>query len=229
MCCNHVLQSCNLGDRLMTTGFHNRRPGAAGIAFTVAIHAGVAAVALLAVQYVTKVVPPPPIIVDRFDELPAPPPTLPPPTQRDQVIHLDVRAPVIEIETPQADNGWQVTPTLPDPGPIAVDPGPGSIAPPPIASGPTRTARLDAGATQPGYPSSARRSGEEGKVVLEVAIASDGRVTSVRLLQSSGSSRLDDAAIDHARLRWHFTPALKDGTAVASTRSITVHFQLAGA
>ncbi len=213
---------------MTTTGFHSRRPGLAGITVTIAIHAGVVAIGLLAVERFTTVTPPPPpIIVERVKEPPQTPPTLPQPQSREQAIHVDVAPPIVEIEAPRVDNGWQVTPTVPDLGPVAIDPGLGTIAPPPVANGPTRTARLDAGATQPAYPPSARRLGEEGKVVLEVSIASDGKVLAVRLLQSSGSTRLDEAAIDHARRRWHFTPALKDGTAIASTRSITVHFQLA--
>lgn len=213
---------------MTTTGFHNRRPGLAGIAVTIAIHAGVVAIGLLALQrFTTVTVPPPPILVERIKEPPQTPPTLPQPQTHEQVIHIDVPEPEFAVAEPQVDNGWQVTPTLPDAGPIAIDPGLGTITPPPVAAGPTRTARLDAGATQPTYPPAARRLGEEGKVVLEVGIASDGRVLTVRLLQSSGSTRLDDAAIEHARRRWHFTPALKDGTAIASTRSITVHFQLA--
>ncbi|KPF73688.1 hypothetical protein IP88_08455, partial [alpha proteobacterium AAP81b] len=83
--------------------------------------------------------------------------------------------------------------------------------------------------SQPAYPSAARRLGEEGAVVLDVTIGSDGGVLDVRLLTSSGSPRLDAAAIDHARARWHFTPALKDGAAIVSHRTLTVRFRLADA
>jgi TonB family protein len=46
------------------------------------------------------------------------------------------------------------------------------------------------------------------------------------LAQSSGSPRLDAAALAHALARWRFTPALKDGVAVEEERDISVRFEL---
>jgi protein TonB len=79
---------------------------------------------------------------------------------------------------------------------------------------------------QPPYPSASRALDEEGSVVLTVSIDAAGRVTGVSLLHSSGFSRLDSAALDFARRRWRFEPALQDGRPMASTRTITVRFSL---
>lgn len=57
---------------------------------------------------------------------------------------------------------------------------------------------------QPNYPTSARRAGVEGRVVLTVQVRTDGRVGSVRVSRSSGSAALDSAAISAVK-RWSAT------------------------
>lgn len=77
--------------------------------------------------------------------------------------------------------------------------------------------RVDAswsGNKPPPYPMLARRMGEEGEVLLDVHVGRDGRVTEVRLRQSSGSDLLDGTAIDTVR-QWRFQPATVDGQPVA--------------
>ena len=69
------------------------------------------------------------------------------------------------------------------------------------------------------YPRLARRMGEEGRVVVEFSVDASGAVSGVQIRQSSGSERLDEAALQAvrdaapfppfpegvARTRWHFT------------------------
>lgn len=45
------------------------------------------------------------------------------------------------------------------------------------------------------YPRASRRFGEEGTVVVSFVLQRDGRVTDLAVAQSSGSERLDDAAL----------------------------------
>ena len=59
---------------------------------------------------------------------------------------------------------------------------------------------------KPDYPAISRRIGEEGHVRLSVYILADGRVGDIRLKQSSGYPRLDQAAIEAVR-RWRYLPA----------------------
>lgn len=66
----------------------------------------------------------------------------------------------------------------------------------------------------PPYPTMARRMGDQGEVRLDVRVGADGRVTEVRLRQSSGSTLLDRTAIDTVR-KWRFKPATVDGQPVA--------------
>ncbi len=70
------------------------------------------------------------------------------------------------------------------------------------------------GNTPPPYPGMARRLGDQGEVRLDVHVGADGRVTEVRLKQSSGSTLLDRTAMDTVK-KWRFKPATVDGRPVA--------------
>jgi periplasmic protein TonB len=70
-------------------------------------------------------------------------------------------------------------------------------------------------ATKPEYPSAASRLGEEGTTGLSLYITTDGRVTEAKVFSSSGSSRLDEAAIKHALRNWAFTPCMEGDKAIA--------------
>jgi protein TonB len=71
-----------------------------------------------------------------------------------------------------------------------------------------------AGNSAPGYPSSARRMGEQGQVRLDVHVGADGMVIDVQLRESSGSAALDRSAMEAVR-KWRFRPATVDGQPVA--------------
>lgn len=70
-------------------------------------------------------------------------------------------------------------------------------------------------ANKPDYPTTASRLGEEGTTGLKLFITSEGRVADVQLMSSSGSARLDEAAIRHAKRNWAFSPCVEAGSAVA--------------
>ncbi|MEE8283537.1 MAG: TonB family protein [Alphaproteobacteria bacterium] len=81
------------------------------------------------------------------------------------------------------------------------------------------------GNPRPQYPWISRRRGEQGRVVLEVAVAADGRAKEVRVKRSSGSARLDRAALAAVRA-WRFKPALSYGRAVAGRIDVPIVFRL---
>ena len=54
---------------------------------------------------------------------------------------------------------------------------------------------------------------EEGQVLLDVHILPDGSVGEVRLRQTSGHRRLDEAALAAVR-RWRYVPAQRGGEAI---------------
>jgi protein TonB len=81
--------------------------------------------------------------------------------------------------------------------------------------------------TPPAYPALARRSGEQGRVLLRVVVRPDGTPETVELRQSSGSQRLDHAALDAVR-RWRFVPARQGNTPVTAAVIVPIVFSLEG-
>jgi len=65
----------------------------------------------------------------------------------------------------------------------------------------------------PSYPPMSRRLGEQGRVVLEVYILANGSVGEIRLKQSSGFKRLDEAAMQAVK-KWQYQPARKGQQAI---------------
>jgi protein TonB len=80
--------------------------------------------------------------------------------------------------------------------------------------------------TQPDYPMEARHFGEEGRVTLSILVGADGRVLDAKATQSSGSVRLDQAAIKEARLHWRLRPALRNGVPFEQWLTVPVVFRL---
>ncbi len=78
---------------------------------------------------------------------------------------------------------------------------------------------------KPQYPIEARRQGLEGKVVLRVTVSTDGRITSVTVVQSSGHSILDRAARDGVA-RWRFAAARRATGSVATSYDVPIEFKL---
>jgi len=77
----------------------------------------------------------------------------------------------------------------------------------------------------PAYPALSRRMGEEGKVLLRVQVEANGQPSRIELKQSSGSSRLDQAA-EQAVWRWKFIPAKRGNEALAAWVVVPISFNL---
>lgn len=79
---------------------------------------------------------------------------------------------------------------------------------------------------RPSYPSSARRAGHEGTVMVSFTVGSNGRVSSVQVSKSSGHQSLDSAAVSTIS-KWKFKPARNGlGEATSYKYSIPVPFRL---
>jgi protein TonB len=81
--------------------------------------------------------------------------------------------------------------------------------------------------TQPDYPMASIRSAEEGKIALAVLVGTDGRVLDAKVAQSSGSPRLDEAAVKEARAHWRLRPATRNGVPFEQWLTLGVVFRLA--
>ena len=77
----------------------------------------------------------------------------------------------------------------------------------------------------PSYPTLAKRMGEEGTVRLRVKVTADGAAEAVELKSSSGSPRLDQAALDTVR-RWRFVPARQGDQTVSAWVVVPITFHL---
>ena len=122
--------------------------------------------------------------------------------------------------------------------PTAVASAPAPLAPPQnsaraassesTGTGPLLDARFDADYLEnpsPPYPPQSRRIGEEGEVVLSVLVSADGLAQAVSIKTSSGSSRLDEAALRTVR-QWRFIPATRAGQAIESRVLVPILFKL---
>lgn len=180
-------------------------PRIAGIALAVAIHIGLLYALIAGLAYRTVQVTPVPIETKIIQQTPeekaTPPPPLPtfkpPPPPF-------VPPPEVKIATPppvpaQSTAITNVTPVRPP-------------APPPPHEAVTVQPHIDLAASHPPeYPPVSRRLGEEGTVVLEVMVGADGRANDVKVVQSSGFPRLDQAAIDGVKGNYRFAPGTLDG------------------
>ena len=79
----------------------------------------------------------------------------------------------------------------------------------------------------PVYPPLARRLGEEGRVMLRVYVEATGLPSKVEIRTSSGSERLDQAALEAVK-RWKFVPAKQGDTAVPAHVVVPISFSLRG-
>ena len=206
------------------TGTHRTRGRAgaglrrlAGALVVIALHAGViyALVTGLAQRTVeivrapieTRILPP---------DQPVPPPA-PPPPPRLAPPPLFVPAPEVRIAPPPARSNavTVVTPAKPpEPAPPVAAPPPVAAAPPPHV--PVRVQpRLDpARSHEPAYPPASRRLGEQGSLIVQVLVDPSGNPRDVKLIESSGHARLDDAALAGIRANYRFVPGTLDGKPV---------------
>ena len=175
------------------------------------------------VLLVSMITLPQPLPVEAPPEPPKPKPKLKPAVRKVKSI-----TPPAPIEAPS-----QTAISLPPapPSPVAEAEVIASAPPsPPAPPAPIVLPRFDADYLRnsaPAYPSLSRRMGEQGRVLVRVVVRPDGMPDSVVLRQSSGSQRLDEAALDAVR-RWRFVPARQGSTPVTAAVIIPIVFSLEG-
>jgi len=75
------------------------------------------------------------------------------------------------------------------------------------------------------YPFFARVLGQEGTTELAFQVMADGTLSGVKVTKSSGSDRLDNAAVDCVA-GWHYRPAIKDNQLVDAPMTVKVDWKL---
>lgn len=144
-----------------------------------------------------------------------PPPPPPPQLQQQQV---QVPPPVVNIQIPQESQTHAIT----------VVKRVVRAAPAPVRTTPLSAIQNDFPSTDQYYPDASRRLGEQGTALVKLCIGDGGRVVGTPAIErSSGSSRLDEAALRYAKATsGHFRPATRNGQAFTQCVSLPIKFQL---
>ena len=79
----------------------------------------------------------------------------------------------------------------------------------------------------PDYPALSRRLGEQGRVLLRVLVSTGGTAKTVQVEGSSGSDKLDQAAIKAVK-KWTFIPAKRSNKPISAYVLVPVKFSLEG-
>ena len=168
--------------------------------------------------------------------LPAPPPST-------EASVIDTQAPPPDTFVVKESPRFNVVTPIPDPKvdpineplPTAISqqrsndplpPSTGAVAalPTPVVTGAAVDPRHPL--TQPAYPTTSIRNTEEGALSLSVLVGTDGRVHDAKVAASSGFARLDEAAVNEAKARWHLRPATRDGVPFEQWLTLRVVFRL---
>ncbi len=145
-----------------------------------------------------------------------PPPPPPPQLQQQQV---QVPPPVVNIQIPQESQTHAIT---------VVKRVVRAAPPAPVRTTPLSAIQNDFPSTDQYYPDASRRLGEQGTALVKLCIGAGGRVVGDPAIErSSGSSRLDEAAVRYAKATsGHFNPATRNGVAFTQCVSLPIKFQL---
>ncbi|CAG2153085.1 Gram-negative bacterial tonB protein [compost metagenome] len=169
-------------------------------------------------------------------EPPQQPPAPEPPKPQPQTPPKQVKVVTPRPTPPKPQPTPEPVASLP-PSPTAIEappapPAPPAPAEPPSPPAPANTAPRAVGIgeiacspPQVTYPSQSRRMGETGKAVVRLTTDESGRVVKTAVVTSSGSSRLDQAAVDAVQ-RMRCKPYLDNGRAVAVTAQQPINFEL---
>lgn len=133
----------------------------------------------------------------------------------EQVMPTEQAPPELQIEEPIAPPSDNAIPASENA--IAATAGTDSGA---VAQDLKATSRVE-----PTYPSASRRAGEEGTVRLKVLVDEKGRPRDVTLANSSGSARLDQAAMDAVR-KWRFVAATDGANPISAWTQVAITFRL---
>lgn len=188
------------------------------VVFYIALKSGLARAGLEIVAEAVNIdLPPPPPKPEELKEPPPPPPQdIPPPMVPPPMIDLapdtgpsNAITNVVVADQPQR----AAAPVAPQRQVVRTNPG--------FRARPDRIGA----AINSCYPSASRRLNEEGRVLVDVTVGADGKVSRVNVGQSSGFERLDGAAECVVR-KIPFNPGTVDGAPIEATVRIPISFRL---
>jgi protein TonB len=208
-------------------------PHRAGLAIALALHAIVIVAILAHPPARSAFAEAMPIMVSLIAPEPVPAPVqAPPEPPKPRPVRPKVERPVPKpVEPPLLAAAPRAPEPVVAPAPPPPPPPADEVPPPePVAAAAVIAPRFDATYLQnppPAYPALARRMKEQGKVLLRVFVTPDGAADRIELRKSSGSERLDNAALDTVR-RWRFVPARQGDHPVSAWVIVPISFSLEG-
>jgi len=216
------------------TGFRQRRARILAV-FLAASLVAHAAVLVVLPSFEWSSTPTRPAVLEVVILQPEPLPVAPPQPEPEQGAkppppRVAAKAPVLTLPEPEAQAESQFA----TPSPVSA-PAPISEAPPAASEPKKQVASVAPPAFNaaylrnpaPRYPVAARRAGEQGTVTLRVLVGRDGEPVRVELEKSSGSTHLDNAALETVK-GWRFSPARRGAEPVEGWVLVPIVFRLEG-
>jgi protein TonB len=177
----------------------------------------------LASRLVQTIIPPVEIAqIDKPKDIDKPPP---PPPKLEEIKPYVPPPEFVDIQTAAEPTNAivTVTQTVQAPAPVAAAPPapPAPKAGTPIAQDPKHPLKIG----EDYYPDASKRANEEGRCIVSITVAADGRITNESIQTSSGFPRLDEACLKGVHGQ-RMKPATEDGKPVDKTVSIPIVWKL---
>jgi protein TonB len=175
----------------------------------------------LASRLAQTIIPPVEIAqIDKPKDVDKPPP---PPPKLEEIKPYVPPPEFVDIQAPQEQTNAIAVVTQqvqPAPAPVA------AAAPPPkagtsIKMDPKHPLKIG----EEYYPDASKRANEEGRCIVQVTVAADGKITAETIQTSSGFPRLDEACLKGVHGQ-RVIPATEDGKPVEKTVSIPIVWKL---
>jgi protein TonB len=197
-------------------------PRGAALIAVIILHIGIvwAFYTGLAGKLVQKIIPPVEIAqIDKPKDVDKPPP---PPPKLEEVKPFVPPPEFVDIQAaPQQTNAiTETTQVQRAPAPVAA-PAPVQHARTQIAMDPKHPLKIG----EEYYPDASKRAGEEGRCIVTITVAADGRITNAAIQTSSGFPRLDEACLKGVKDQ-RVKPATEDGKPVETTIGLPIVWKL---
>jgi protein TonB len=175
----------------------------------------------LAGNLIQKIIPPVEIAqIEKPKDIDKPPP---PPPKLEEVRPFVPPPEFVDIQAPQETTAiTQTTQVQQAPAPIAQAP------PAPVqraVTGPKMDPKHPFHIGEEYYPDASKRANEEGRCILLMKVAADGRILDATVQTSSGFPRLDDACLKGVKGQ-KMIPATEDGKGVEGTFPFAIVWRL---
>jgi periplasmic protein TonB len=197
-------------------------PRGAALIAVIILHIGIvwAFYTGLAGKLVQKIIPPVEIAqIDKPKDVDKPPP---PPPKLEEVKPFVPPPEFVDIQAaPQQTNAITETTQVQKAAPPVAAPAPVQHQHTQIAMDPKHPLKIG----EEYYPDASKRAGEEGRCIVTITVAADGRITNAAIQTSSGFPRLDEACLKGVKDQ-RVKPATEDGKPVETTIGLPIVWKL---